>query len=178
MRTILLLDDEQSVLNALQRALRHAFSGSAVTIETFTDPEQALFRCAEQDFDVIVSDYRMPSLTGADFLQMAKGIQPDAVRIVLSASTEFSEIMGAINRGEVFRYLAKPWQNEELHRTIELAFARRDDAIAARRRRAQEQQQASQAQLSPQEAEARRLEREEPGITQVRRGPDGEIYVE
>jgi DNA-binding NtrC family response regulator len=175
MRTLLLLDDETAVLSALQRALRQAYPGG-LTIETFTDPEQALLRCAEHTFDVVVSDYRMPGLTGADFFQMAKGIQPDAVRIVLSASTDSAEIMGAINRGEVFRYLSKPWQTEDLRATLDLAFVRRDENLAARRRL--DEEALRRGELTPQEAEARRLEREEPGITKVRRGPDGSVYFD
>lgn len=168
MRRILLVDDEVHVLSALQRIMRPFLHEYEVQIEAFSDPERALLRCAEASFDIVMSDYRMPGLTGADFLQMVKGIQPDAVRLMLSASTEFAEVSNAINRAEVFRYVAKPWDGEELKKIFLLAFARHDDALRAR----------PKTELSAQETEARRLEGEEPGITQVRRDADGAVYLD
>jgi DNA-binding NtrC family response regulator len=171
MRRVLLVDDEVHVLSALQRILRPFLQEHEIEIEAFSDPEQALLRCAEATFDIVMSDYRMPGLTGADFLQMVKGIQPDAVRLMLSASTEFAEVSNAINRAEVFRYVAKPWEGEELQKIFLLAFERRD---AMRRARAP----APATAMSAQELEAHRLEAEEPGITQVRRAPDGSVYLD
>jgi two-component system probable response regulator PhcQ len=168
MRRVLLVDDEVHVLSALQRIMRPFLQEYEIEVEAFSDPEQALLRCAETTFDIVMSDYRMPGLTGADFLQMVKGIQPDAVRLMLSASTEFAEVSDAINRAEVFRYVAKPWDGEELKKIFLLAFERRDEALRARRPEA----------LSAQDLEARRLENEEPGITRVRRDPDGAVYLD
>ena len=173
MRRILVVDDEAHVLSALQRALR-GFLPDEVKIETCADPEQALLRCAEQRFDVVMSDYRMPGLTGADFLQMVKGIQPDAVRLVLSASNDITEVMDAINRAEVFRYVAKPWTADELEKVFAQAFARHDELRRARRLAGP----GAAGALSPQEREARRLEAEEPGITRVRRDSDGSVYLD
>jgi DNA-binding NtrC family response regulator len=172
MRRILLVDDEAHVLSALQRALRRFLPEREATIETCVDPEQALLGCAATGYDVVMSDYRMPGLNGADFLQMVKGIQPDAVRLVLSASNDIGEVMNAINRAEVYRYVAKPWGAEELERVFAEAFARRDELVAARRLAGQG------TGLSAQELEARRLEAEEPGITQVRRDSDGSVYLD
>lgn len=175
MRRLLLLDDEINVLTALQRALRQCL-GSDLKIETFTDPEQALLRSAEVPFDVVVSDYRMPGMNGADFLQAIKGIQPDAVRLVLSASTEFDTVMNAINRAEIFRFIAKPWQADDLRNVFELAFARRDQAIEDRR--LVDEARVKRGELTPQELEARRLEAEEPGIMKVNWGDDGAVHLD
>lgn len=176
MRRLLLLDDEINVLNALQRTLRQCFPAEDLRIESFTDPEQALLRSGEMLFDVVVSDYRMPAMNGVDFLKMIKGIQPDAVRLVLSASTEFTTVMEAVNQAEVFRYIAKPWQVEELTRTLELAFARRDQALEAQR--LADEARAQRGELTQQELEARRLEAEEPGITKVKWGEDGSVQLD
>jgi DNA-binding NtrC family response regulator len=176
MRRLLLLDDEPNVLQALQRALRQCFPAGDLTVETFTDPERALLRCGETSFDVVVSDYRMPGINGIDFLRMVKGIQPDAIRVVLSASTEFDTVMQAINQAEVFRYIPKPWQSDELVNTINLAFTRHDE-VAEERRLAEEQRQ-KLTDMTPQELEARRLEAEEPGITKVNWGPDGSVRLD
>lgn len=123
-----------------------------------------------QDFDVVVADLRMPGLTGADVLQVIKGLQPDAVRIVLSATTERNDIVAAVNRAEVFRYLAKPWQSAELVATLQAAFDYRDARLRAR-------SGAAPAQASAHERELLRLEREEPGITQVDWDADGNVRL-
>ncbi|KRB79534.1 response regulator [Noviherbaspirillum sp. Root189] len=176
MRRLLLLDDEINVINALQRALRQHFTDRELRIESFTDPEQALLRSAEVPFDVVVSDYRMPGMTGADFLQAFKGIQPDAVRLVLSASTEFDTVMNAINQAEVFRYIAKPWMVDDLKKIFDLAFTRHDEAKEMRR--LANESLASRSELTPQEIEKRRLEAEEPGITKVKWGEDGAVHLD
>jgi DNA-binding NtrC family response regulator len=172
MRRILILDDEEAVLRALRRALRSAFSSGSVQVEAFVEPEAALLRAGEQDFDVVVSDFRMPGLTGADVLEVVKGLQPDAVRIMLSASTEHSDIVAAVNRAGVFRYLAKPWQGRELVATLHAAFEYRDACLRARTGAA-----FAQAAASAHELELLRLERDEPGITRVDWDEDGNVRL-
>jgi DNA-binding NtrC family response regulator len=167
MRRILILDDEPSVLSALRRTLRAAFAPDDVVIEAFDEPEAAVHRAGEQDFDVVISDYRMPGLNGADVLQLVKGLQPEAVRIVVSATTEILEVADAVNRAEVFRYLAKPWDQDELVATVRDGFARRDRS--ARPQRAQPP--------AGQDDALRRLEQDEPGITRVDWDEDGNIRL-
>jgi two-component system, probable response regulator PhcQ len=176
MRRILLLDDETNVLYALQRALRQHYPPEVLCIETFADPEQALVRCDVVTFDIVVSDYRMPGMNGIEFLRMVKGLQPDAVRLVLSASTEFETVMQAINQVEVYRYIAKPWNLDDLRTTLETAFVRRDKIIEERQLAAL--LRAEHGELTPQELEARRLEAEEPGITKVKWAEDGSVQLD
>lgn len=166
MLNLLILDDETAVLSSLCRCLRSEFRSDHVTIETFSDPEAALLRAAEKDFDVFISDYKMPGLNGADVMSLLKRIQPDAVRIVLSASVEPADIMDTVNRGEVFRYLPKPWDTSELIDVVKEAFARRLQRGSA-----------APVLLTRQELETRRLESEEPGITQVSRDEYGRIRL-
>ena len=166
MRRILILDDEIAVLHALERVLHLAFPGGSVHVEAFSEPEAALLRVGEEDFDVVLSDLRMPGLTGADVLQLIKGLQPAAVRIVLSATTERNDIIAAVNRAEVFRFLAKPWQSAELIATLHAAFAYRDAHL-----------QVSTPPASAQERELLRLEREEPGMTFVDRDAHGNVRL-
>lgn len=176
MRRLLLLDDEANVLQALQRALRRSYSAEELKVETFTDPEQALLRSGEVPFDVVVSDYHMPGINGIDFLRMIKGVQPDAIRLVLSASTEFETVMQAINQAEVYRYIPKPWQPDELAATLAAAFARHDQILEDRR--LADLLRPEEGELTPQELEARRLEAEEPGITKVKWGEDGSVQLD
>lgn len=176
MRRLLLLDDEVHVLQALNRALRQSFAGEGIVIETFTDPEQALLRSSETAFDVVVSDYRMPGINGIDFLKVIKCTQPDAIRLVLSASTEFETVMQAVNQVEVFRYIPKPWQSEELTAILAAAFMRRDQILEDRR--LADLLRPEHGELTPQELEVRRLEAEEPGITKVNWGEDGSVQFD
>jgi two-component system probable response regulator PhcQ len=169
MRRILVLDDEPAVLNALRRTLRSAFPKDAVVIETFDEPEAAVLRAGEQDFDLVISDYRMPGLNGADVLQLVKGLQPDAIRIVVSATTEFVDIMAAVNRAEIFRYMTKPWDQEELVATVREAFQRRDSLVQARL----EQPPG----LTQGQRDLQQLEQEEPGITHVNWDEHGNIRL-
>ena len=116
------------------------------------------------------------SMNGVEFLKAIKGIQPDAVRLLLTASTEFDTVIKAINQAEVFRYVAKPWLADDLRKTIQLAFDRRDQAIEDRR--LADETRVKQGELTPQELEAKRLEAEEPGIMQVKWGADGSVQLD
>jgi DNA-binding NtrC family response regulator len=176
MRNFLIVDDEPSVLHALQRTLRQAAFDEDWHVETFSDPQQALARGSETAFDVVISDYRMPGMNGAEFLTAFKAIQPDAVRMVLSASTEFDTLINAINQAEVFRFIAKPWHAADLLEAIELALVRRDQSME--NLRLFNELRAQFGEMTPQELEARRLEQEEPGITQVKWGDDGSVHLD
>ncbi|MEB0136897.1 response regulator [Actimicrobium sp. CCC2.4] len=169
MRRLLLLDDDPLILHALQRTLRQCKFDVELRIEVFTDPAEALVRAAEIDIDLAISDYHMPAMNGIQFLNRFRQIQPDAVRMVLSASTEFNTAVRAINEAEVFRFIPKPWQWEELQQTIVLALARRDQNVALT---------LEQTSLSAQELALRKLEADEPGITKVNWGADGSVQLD
>ena len=172
MQRILLLDDEDHVLSALKRVLRSGF-GAALVVETTVDPEQALARLKQVPFDVVVSDYRMPLITGTEFLGLVRYIQPQAVRMILSATSDFETLMRAVNDVEIFRYIMKPWDEKDFTDHIRQALER-----AAHLRHESELADVGRQQfgdLSAAELEARRLEAMEPGITRVDWGPDGEV---
>lgn len=80
----------------------------------YLDPLQALARARVHAFDAVLSDYRMPAMDGVTFLKRWRDIQPDSVRIVLSASNDFAAVQAAVNEADVFRYLSKPWSDEQL----------------------------------------------------------------
>jgi DNA-binding NtrC family response regulator len=174
MRRILLLDDEMNVLLALQRSMRSQLKIPDLQAEIFTNPFEALERVCVCDFDVVISDYHMPQMSGVAFLQALKDVAPHTVRMMLTASTEFETAISAINEAHVFRFIPKPWQLEDLRNTIGDALALRDSRLAEQGRPAPA---APPAQLTPQELEAQRLEAEEPGILTVRRAPDGSIIL-
>lgn len=178
MHRLLLVDDEQNVLNALVRALRQDAATAQLQIEAFSNPFAALQRCCEVDFDVVISDYRMPEMNGVELLHALKEVAPATVRIILSASTEFDTVSSAISQAQVFRYLPKPWQAAELREHLAAALQQRavlvrEQTLADQQRRLEEQ---DPAQWDAQ-AEAAQLEQEEPGITQVKWGPNGEVIL-
>jgi len=176
MRRILLVDDEINVIHALQRDIRKCSGSEEFRVETFTDARLALERSKEVPFDIVISDYRMPDMNGVEFLRAYRQIQADSVRIVLSASTEFDTLMSAINQAEVFRYIAKPWNLDDVKDIIRLALERRDQSREDLRLFNELRAQAGE--LSPQELEAKKLEEQEPGITQVNWGPDGSVRLD
>ncbi len=175
MRHMLLVDDEANVLSALQRALRQHLPASEMIIEPYSDPLAALARCCETEFDIVISDFRMPQMTGVEFLHTLKEVSPLTVRMILSASTEFETVSSAIAEAHVFRYIPKPWHIEELLNDISAALAFRDESV--REHALALQQKRQQEQLSPEEEETRRLEEEEPGLLKVKWGPNGEIIL-
>lgn len=174
MSRLLIVDDEPNVTRALQRVLKRHLPLHA-RVEAFNDPHAALARASETAFDVILSDYRMPQMDGIMFLQAVKLTQANAVRMILSASTEVETIMKAINDVEAFRYLTKPWQEEELVEQIQLALQRSDSS--REERRLADDMRAQRGELSPQARELKRLEEIEPGLTKVEWGPNGEVLM-
>ena len=117
---ILVVDDDEIILIALAETLKH--EGYEVT--TTQSPRQALEFLQKQRFSVIISDQRMAELTGLDFLQQAARVQPEASRILITGVLTLKTIIAAINAGEIFRFIAKPWLREELLATIRNAVQR------------------------------------------------------
>jgi DNA-binding NtrC family response regulator len=161
---LLIIDDEPAVLSALRRALRHTF-GERLQVSTEPDAHAALARLRDEPYDIVMSDLRMPALDGLTLLTLAMALQPQCVRLLLTGSADFATAQRAINEAGLFRYLTKPWTNHELSSHLEAAMAQA--ALAGRERAA----------VTPEEAERRRLEALEPGLTQVEWGPAGEVLM-
>ncbi|GIV62546.1 MAG: two-component system response regulator [Rhodothermaceae bacterium] len=113
---VLLLDDEENILRSLQRLLRKRYDVTATT-----SPEEALEYLEQATFAVIVSDQRMPTMEGTTFLARAREKAPDTVRILLTGYADMQSVIRAINEGAVFRFLTKPWNDEEVLATIHQA---------------------------------------------------------
>ena len=110
--TILLVDDEPAILNSLQRLLRKE-KINILTASSGTEGLEVLFRY-KKPVSLIISDQRMPGITGAEFLERSKAIFPDAVRFLLTGYSDMNAVIDAVNKGEIHRYLSKPWNDEEL----------------------------------------------------------------
>ncbi len=118
-RHLLILDDEENVLRSLRRTLRPA----GFQIHITTSPEQAFEILALHPVGVILSDQRMPGMTGTEFLRRVKDKYPLTRRIVLSGYTDLQSITEAINQGAIYKFLTKPWSDTDLLATLETAFA-------------------------------------------------------
>src|SRR3954470_2172379 len=117
---ILIVDDEEIVLIALRETLLRA----GYHVSTANDPLLALEMLQTQQFAAIISDQQMPTMLGLDFLSKAKHMQPDASRMLITAVLSLDTVIEAINRGEIFRFIIKPWLREELLVTVQNAVQR------------------------------------------------------
>lgn len=116
--TLLLVDDEENILAALQRMLRR----EPYAVLTATSGAEGLALLAAHQVDVVISDQRMPGMTGTDFLRRVKEAYPETVRIVLSGYTELKSVTDAINEGAIYKFLTKPWDDDHLRANVTEAF--------------------------------------------------------
>ena len=115
---ILFVDDEENVL----RSLKRLFMSEDYTVLTALSGPDGLAVLKEVEVPVIVSDQRMPVMTGAEFLEKSRELSPDSVRIILTGYADVEAAIGAINRGGAYRYVSKPWNDNELLLVIKDAF--------------------------------------------------------
>jgi putative nucleotidyltransferase with HDIG domain len=115
---VLFVDDEQNILKALARLFR----SEPVRVLIAGTPDLALEVLRRERVSVVVSDQRMPGLTGAQLLSQVRKLYPDVVRMMLTGYTEIDVAVEAINHGEIFRLVTKPWNDEELKATVRQAL--------------------------------------------------------
>lgn len=154
-RTVLLVDDEASVLEALRRTLK----SEGYRILTAASGAEALAFLESQSVDILISDIEMPGMKGVELLTRVRDQWPDVIRIVLTGGGSLDSAIGAINKGEVQRYLTKPWSNEVLRETLRDMVTRLDELRALVR--------SEEPQARAQETLKRELEAQYPGILEV-----------
>jgi CheY-like chemotaxis protein len=118
---ILCVDDEPHILTALRRVFMEL--DGHVTVLTARNAQEALALIAENSLSVIISDQRMPGMSGTEFLARARVIAPNALRILLTGYIEARTLEEAVNQGQVFRFISKPWDNGELLAAVREALA-------------------------------------------------------
>jgi len=116
--TLLFVDDEENVLNALSRI----FLDENYTIITAASAQKALEILERQPVQLIVSDHRMPGMTGGELLKLVKDKYPETIRIMLTGYADVNSIMGAVKDGAVYKFITKPWNDEDLRLTVALAL--------------------------------------------------------
>jgi two-component system, probable response regulator PhcQ len=162
---LLLVDDEPNLTSALVRSLDR----SQFDIFTADSAQQGLMILAGNDIDVVVSDERMPGMTGSQFLTEVRKKWPNTIRMILSGQADLEAAVRAINEGEVYRFLLKPCHPKELQMTI-LQGLQHKKLVAQSRKLLQEHQKT----MNLLEA----LEKDNPGITKVELDEDGAILMD
>jgi len=114
---VLYVDDEINNLNSFKAGFRRDFE-----IFTAISAKEGRKILDTQEIGVIITDQRMPGMTGIEFLESTLLAYPDTIRILLTGFSDINAVMDAINRGQVYKYLVKPWQNDELKMYIENAL--------------------------------------------------------
>jgi two-component system probable response regulator PhcQ len=161
---ILIVDDEENILNSLKRL----FHKEPYQILTAINGEEGLKILDDHQVDLIISDLKMPQMNGIEFLKRAKEKNPVPLRIVLTGHADMKSIMDAIDQGEIYRFLLKPWDDEELKMTIRQAL---DYYYLWQKTRLLAKTVEKQGQI------LQELEREHPGISKVEKDEDGSIVL-
>jgi diguanylate cyclase (GGDEF) domain len=111
---VLFVDDEPHLLSAVARL----FGGAPIAVLTFGDPEAALDFLLRGDVALVVSDFRMPRMNGSEFLSQVASARPRTRRILVSGQADFAELAAAVNEGSISRFIAKPWNVDDLRRIV------------------------------------------------------------
>ncbi len=110
---VLFVDDEERILTTMRVMFRRQYE-----VHLANSGNMALDMLKRHDLDVIVSDQRMPGMTGVEVLRHARELRPRAMRVLLTGYSDLNDIIGSINEGEIFRFVNKPWSNDALQATV------------------------------------------------------------
>jgi FixJ family two-component response regulator len=116
--TLLIVDDDAGILSTMDRLFRR--EGYALSLAQ--SGKEGLERLSRDEIGVIVADQHMLDMDGCEFFRRARELRPDSVRIVLTGYTELSSVTDAVNRGAIFKFLTKPWEDVELRQSVREAF--------------------------------------------------------
>lgn len=139
---VLFVDDERNILGSLQRVFRKEGYGILVA----ESGECGLDLLRHNNIAVVVSDQRMPGMGGVEFLRRVRESAPDTIRMMLTGEADAADMAGAINQGEVYRYITKPWDDDELRLIVKAAVERY--SLVAENRRLQAETLRQNAELS------------------------------
>jgi response regulator RpfG family c-di-GMP phosphodiesterase len=126
--SILVVDDEEEILHSLRGLLRMEFN-----VYTANSGREAIKMLEQEPIHIILSDQRMPEMAGVELLAQARGEHPGAVRVMFTGYTDVKAVIEAINQGQIYRYIAKPWHPDELLTVLREASAEFDRQAGQRR---------------------------------------------
>ena len=163
--SILLVDDEQSVISALRRALME----ESYDIFTANSGTEGLSIMKSNRIKLVISDEKMPGMTGTEFLTTVKNLFPSTIRIMLTGHANIQSAMSAVNNGEIYRFFAKPWDDLEIKLSIKSAIDKFNIEEENRRLLKTVKRQAGELQ---------ELEMKHPGITNLDRDEFGNVILQ
>ena len=163
--TILLVDDEQGVISALKRVLMD----EPYEIFTANSGQEGLNIMENNRIKLVMSDERMPGMSGTEFLTTVKKLFPTAIRIMLTGHASIQSAMSAVNSGEIYRFFAKPWDDLEIKLSIKSAIDKFNIEEENRRLLKTVKRQAG---------ELKELEMKHPGITNLDRDEFGNVILQ
>lgn len=163
--TILVVDDEPSV----RRALHRLFAREQYQVLEAGGVQEAIKTMGSARVDLVITDYSMPDGTGLDLLLKLKMSHPHVVRMIITGKADLHAVVSSINEGHVYRFLLKPWDNEELCLSVRLALEQAK-LLSDNRRLV--------GRLQEQEDMLRDLAKQHPGIMMVERDADGAIVLD
>ncbi len=163
--TILVVDDEPNILSSIKRLLMD----EPYEIATATTAEDGLEILKDRAIKVVVSDECMPGMSGSEFLAIVKTLYPDVIRIILTGHASTEAAIRAVNNGEVYRFLTKPWQDYELILTLRKAIEQYN---------LQEENRRLLNLLKRQYIELELLRRRYPEITEIERDEEGNLLID
>ena len=164
-RTLLIVDDEPMILKSILRLLR----SDRYTIFTAESAEEGLKILEGREMDLVVSDQNMPGMKGVAFLQSVRADHPDTLTIMLTGQADISIAMQAINDAGVYKFILKPWEDEDFKLTVRRALESKD--LMRERDTLHERVRSRDALLY-------QLEKEHPGITKVEKDKDGYLLFD
>jgi DNA-binding NtrC family response regulator len=159
---VVCVDDDEALLATVVRSLRN----KTIEIRSTTSANEALSWIAADEIAVLVSDYEMPEMTGAQLAGHARRIRPETVRILLTGRKTLDTAIDGINQGEIFRFLSKPFETDLLRKTVQEGIARHNELMAMSGDRERRERR---------EALHAALEQEFPGISHVTR-VEGQVH--
>jgi two-component system, probable response regulator PhcQ len=180
MYRVLIVDDEPNILTALRRNLSNIppsmLDGDRLELIPANSPDDAMQLAIAENFDLVISDLRMPGISGVELLAEIANRQPNAARILMSGYADLAAIVSAVNEARIFRFIPKPWDDNDLRMAVVQALHYR--AIIIENQRLADLVRAQRGQLDRQDSELRRLEEEHPGITRIERDETGAIFID
>lgn len=162
--SILLVDDEPGVISSIKRSLLD----EGYEIYSANSGVEGLTALKDHDITIVISDEKMPGMSGSEFLSAVKKLFPDTIRIMLTGHASLQAAMNAVNNGEIYRFFSKPWNEIEIKLAIRSAIEKYE--LEAENRELLKT-------VTLQSGELRQIEKLYPGITSMKRDTEGNLII-
>jgi DNA-binding NtrC family response regulator len=162
--SVLIVDDEPDVISAIKRSLME----ETYNIFSANSGVEGLKILKEHKIKLVISDEKMPGMSGTEFLSAVKNIFPETIRIMLTGHASIQAAMKAVNSGEIYRFFSKPWNDVELKLSIRSAIEKYD---------LEEENRRLLKTVKRQESEIKQLEKMHPGITSLKKDNEGHFIL-